>query len=410
MRTAADIRRANAFDVIRSLHAAGVTGRRQLAERTGLSFQTVATICGELLETGLVSEVSRTKAATGRPTAQLALNPEHGRLLGIDLAETYVHVETRTSALELISSTELEIDLHRHSPRQIVARVREAIEAEATADDPRPFLGVGVSAPGQVDRAGGVSVFAPNWNWRNIPLLEMLQGAIDAPLHLDNPLKALVLAELWAHPELGSQDFVVVNLGTGVGIGVALEGRLLRGCTNSAGEWGHTVVVAGGRQCRCGSRGCIETYVGAQGILQTLREVAPESTLLRGDDQAATIHALRDACAAGDAVAVEALERTAYYLGIGLAGIVNMLNPEVVILSSWVARDLGEQLLERARPHMAAHALTTPLLAASFRVDTSPDDSVSMGAAAFALEGYLHSLSNATTDDSVPALRTGTSL
>ena len=255
-----------------------------------------------------------------------------------------------------------------------------------------------------------MSVFAPNWNWRNIPLLEMLQGAIDAPLHLDNPLKALVLAELWAHPELGSQDFVVVNLGTGVGIGVALEGRLLRGCTNSAGEWGHTVVVAGGRQCRCGSQGCIETYVGAQGILQTLREVAPESTLLRGDDQAATVHALRDACAAGDAVAVEALERTAYYLGIGLAGIVNMLNPEVVILSSWVARDLGEQLLERARPHMVAHALTTPLLAASFRVDTSPDDSVSMGAAAFALEGYLHSLSNATADDSFPALRTGTSL
>lgn len=395
MRSAAEIRRANAFDVIRSLHAVGVASRRQLAESTGLSFQTVATICSELLESGVLSEVSRARGLTGRPTTQLALNPRHGRLVGVDLAETYVHVETLTAALEPVTATELPIDYHRRSPRHVVDQVRAAILQEVSRSPEVPLLGVGISAPGQVDQEGGTSVFAPNWDWHNVPLLKMLTGVVDAPLYLDNPLKALVLAELWTHPQRGAQDFVIVNLGTGVGLGAALGGRILRGRTNSAGEWGHTVIVAGGRQCRCGSRGCVESYVGAGGILQTLRELAPDSPVLHGDDQTLTIAALADAVAAGDLGACQAVERTAYYLGIALAGIVNILNPEVIVLGGWVARELGDVLLEAARPHVSAHALAVPLLAAAFEVERPRGNSVSLGAAANALEGYLRSISQA---------------
>lgn len=402
MRNAADIRQANAYDVVRSLHAAGIASRKQLSERIGLSFQTVATICTGLIDLGLVTEVAREKAGAGRPTTHLALDPRHGRMLGVDLAETYVQVETFNTALEPISKTELELDQHRRSPHQIVARLREAIELEAAHAPELPLRGIGISVPGQVDREGGASVFAPNWDWHNVPLREMVTGVVDAPLHLDNPLKARVIAELWLRPERVTQDFAMVNLGTGVGLGAALEGRILRGRTNSAGEWGHTVIVAGGRACRCGSRGCVETYVGAAGILQTLRETAPESPLLRADDQAATVRALHEAYGEGDATAIAVVEQTAYYLGIALATVVNMLNPEAIILGSWVADELGDELLERARPHLAAHALAVPLLATTLAVDGGRTNAVTLGAAASALEGYLRSASAVETTTALP--------
>ncbi|GAA4422916.1 ROK family transcriptional regulator [Actinokineospora soli] len=407
MRTSADIRKANAFDIVKCLHAVSEASRRELVDATGLSFPTVSSICAQLLKRGLLTEVARKRAAAGRPTALLALNPGYGALLGVDIAETYVHVDTLNAALEPVSSTELDVDPHRGSPRDVVARVKEAIADAVGRLDGTRLLGVGVSVPGQVDQAGGRSVYAPNWGWHNVPLLEMLSGSTDAPLYLDNPLKALAIAEQWAHPQRRDQDFVIVNLGTGVGIGAALGGRILRGVTNTAGEWGHTVIVAGGRQCRCGSRGCVEAYVGAAGILQTLRETAPESPVLHGDDQTSTIAAFAEALAAGDPEVHEAFEQTAYYLGVGVAGIVNMLNPEVIVVGGWVARELGEPLLDRARKHIRGHALAVPMMAAALEVQHPRGNSVSLGMAATAMEGYLESLdlfiSERGDDDGSPA-------
>lgn len=405
MRSTADIRKANAFDVVRALHGVADASRRELAEGTGLSNGTITTICTQLIDAGLITESRREKAAAGRPTTRLTLNPQHGRLLGVDIAETYVHVETLNLALDSLSHTVLEIDYHRRRPQQIVKRVREALTLEVQAHPELPMLGVGVSAPGQVDQAGGTSVFAPNWDWHNVPLLELLARSTDAPMYLDNPLKSLVLAELWTHPARAGQDFVVVNLGTGIGLGAAIGGSVLRGRTNSAGEWGHTVIVADGRRCRCGSRGCIEAYVGAPGIMQTLREVAPTSALLHGDDQTQTIEALARALDDGDPDAEATLERTAHYLGIGLATIVNMLNPEVIVLAGWVTRALGERLLDRARPHISQHALAVPMMVAYFEIEHPRGNSVSVGAAAIALEGYLASIVGSPTARESPNTR-----
>ncbi|MEV3986887.1 MULTISPECIES: ROK family protein [unclassified Nonomuraea] len=395
MRTAADIRRMNSFAVVRSIHAGGEASRRELVSQTGLSFATVAAICTKLLELGIVVEVARQRAPAGRPTAKLALNGDHGFLLGVDIAETYVHVEAFDAALEPISSTEYDIDALNRSPEQVVERVKHAIAVERVRHEGRTLLGVGVSAPGQVDQAGGTSVFAPNWDWHDVPLLALLADSVDAPLFLDNPLKCLAIAEIWSHPERRGQDFVVLNLGTGVGAGIALGGNVLRGRMNSAGEWGHTVVVADGRACRCGSRGCVEAYVGAPGILQTLREASPDSPLLHGDDQTASIAALAAAADDGDPAAIDAIERTSRYLGIAAASIVNLLNPDIVLLGSWVAELLGKHLLDRSRAHLRAHALAVPMAAVAFELQHPRGNSVSLGAAAYALEGYLDSVPDA---------------
>jgi predicted NBD/HSP70 family sugar kinase len=184
----------------------------------------------------------------------------------------------------------------------------------------------------------------------------------------------------------------VVNLGTGVGAGLALGGGLHRGVSNSAGEWGHTTLVLDGRLCHCGNHGCVETYVGAPGIMQNLRELSPRSPLLHPEDQTATIEALARAAAAGDPVALKAVRDTARYLGAGISDLINLLNPEVVVLSSWVAARLGEPLLEEVRRAVARHALRRPLAATEIVLSPIPTDPVSLGAATFALEGTLQSV------------------
>ncbi len=148
------------------------------------------------------------------------------------------------------------------------------------------------------------------------------------PLYLDNPLRACTIAELWFGAARGRGDAVVVNLGTGVGAGLALGARTAPGRQQQRRGVGHTTLVLDGRPCHCGNRGCVETYVGAPGIMTNLRELSPHSPLLHPEDQTATIEALAHGVTAGDPVALEVLRTTARYLGAGIADLVNLLNPE----------------------------------------------------------------------------------
>lgn len=393
-RTSRDIRTANRYEVLRQIIAESPTSRQELAAATGLSLATVATLVGELLELGLITEVGFEDSAGGRPRGLVAVNAPGGALIGVDIAETYVRVELFDLALNPLARSGEEMRPGENRPEQVVARVAAAVAtvvARAGVDGNR-VLGVGVSVPGQVDRDRGVCEYAANWDWHDVPLLELLAGHIGHPLYLDNPLRACTVAELWFGAARGREDAVVVNLGTGVGAGLALGGALHRGVSNSAGEWGHTTLVLGGRPCHCGGRGCVETYVGAPGIMLNLQELCPDSPLLHPEDQTATVDALARAAAAQDPVALKAVGNTARYLGAGIADLVNLLNPEVVVLSSWVAATLGEPLLDAVRAAVGRQALRRPSAATEIVLSPIPTDPVCLGAATFALEGALRSV------------------
>jgi predicted NBD/HSP70 family sugar kinase len=393
-RTSRDIRVANRFEVLRHIIAGATVSRQEIAGETGLSLATVSNLVGELLEAGLLVEVGFEDSGGGRPRGLISVNPSGGVLVGADVAETYVHVEVFDAALSVVATVEEELHPEENRPDQVVAHivsgVRAAVERAGVA--PERVLGVGVSVPGQVDRGGGVSVFAPNWDWHDVPLRSLLTARLELPLYLDNPLRAAVVAELWFGAGRGRDDVVVLNLGTGVGAGLAFRGSLYRGATNSAGEWGHTTLVIDGRPCHCGSRGCVETYVGAPGIMQHLRELDPASPMLHPDDQTATIEALARGHEAGDPVAAKVIGETARYLGVVVADMVNVANPEVIVLSSWVAALLGEPLLAEVREVVARHALRRPLAATEITLCRLAGNPVSLGAATFALEGFLSAI------------------
>ncbi|MFH8448609.1 ROK family protein [Streptomyces fungicidicus] len=390
-RTSRDIRTANRYRVLRQIIAASPTSRQELAAATGLSLATVATLVGELLALGMITEVGFEDSAGGRPRGLVAVNTSGGALIGVDLAETYVRVELFDLALNVLARAEEALGPGEDRPERVAGRVAAAVDSVVAraGDGAARVLGAGVSVPGQVDRDTGVCAYAPNWDWHDVPLLDLLAGHLPYPLYLDNPLRACAVAELWSGAARGHGDAVVVNLGTGVGAGLVLGGGVHRGVTNSAGEWGHTTLVLDGRPCHCGNHGCVETYTGAPGIMLNLREAQPDSPLLRPGDQTATVDALAAGVRAGDPVAVRVLRETARYLGAGIADLVNLFNPEVVVLSSWVAAAFGEPLLDEVRAAVTRHALRRPLAAARIVLSPIPTDPVCLGAATFALEGAL---------------------
>ncbi|WP_155053658.1 ROK family transcriptional regulator [Streptomyces blattellae] len=396
--TSRDIRTANRYEVLRQIIAESPTSRQELAAATGLSLATVATLVGELLDLRMITEVGFEDSAGGRPRGLVAVNASGGALIGVDIAETYVHVELFDLALNVLARADENMRPGESLPQQVVVHVAAAVGsvvAQAGIEGAR-VLGVGVSVPGQVDRDTGVAEYAPNWDWHDVPLLDLLSEVIAYPLYLDNPLRAGAVAEMWFGAARGRGDTVVVNLGTGVGAGLALGGGLYRGVSNSAGEWGHTTLVLDGRLCRCGNHGCVEAYVGAAGIMLNLRELSPQSPLLHPDDQTATIDALALGVSANDPVALKVVRETARYIGAGIANLVNVLNPEVVVLSSWVARTLGEPLLHDVRDAVGRHALRRPLAATEIVLSSIPTDPACLGAATFALEGALQSLGQRT--------------
>ncbi|MFI1917328.1 ROK family protein [Nocardia sp. NPDC020380] len=393
--TARDIRRRNRFTVLQAVYAAeGHTSRQQIAQATGLSFATVGNMIAELLDVGVLAELGYEAAGIGRPRAQLAVNPDRGLLIGVDIAETSIHFDVFDLAMTVLRSAEIPVDPGATTPADIADLIVRGI-GEVTGEDSGKVLGVGLSVPGLVEPEQGISVFSPYWHWHDVPLKALLEPRLPYPLYLDNPLKTSTAAHLWFGAGRDVDDLIVITLRAGVGIGVVIDGMLYRGVTNSAGEWGHTTLVPDGRACSCGRNGCVEAYVSAPGIVATLRDIDPASPLLAGDD-ATVIRAIAIAAGQADAAAVsehtaalEVIEQTGHYLGVAVANLVNLFNPRRMVFTDLVARQLGEPLLEATRRSAERHAMSDPFAAVTLQLCGLPHNPASLGAATFALEGFL---------------------
>lgn len=208
---------------------------------------------------------------------------------------------------------------------------------------------VGVGIPGTVNRAEGVVEYANNFGFRNVPLVRMLKGWFPCPVWAENDAKAAAWGEYLAGAGKGCQSMVAVTLGTGVGGGVILDGRLWDGCNNAAGELGHMVVERGGRPCTCGRRGCLEAYASATALVQRGREEAkkhPDSLLGRMAAMEPGLNGQKifEAAAKGDEAANGVVGEFFGYLAEGVANIINILQPERLCIGGGLS-GAGEQLL-----------------------------------------------------------------
>jgi glucokinase len=239
---------------------------------------------------------------------------------------------------------------------RIVAMVEEAIAdtmAETGAARTQ-FAGVGIGSPGPLDRARGVVIITPNLGWRDFPLRDRVAERVDLPATLDNDANCATLGEWWCGAARGARNVVGLTIGTGIGGGLILNGQLYHGASDVAAEVGHATIDANGRRCGCGNYGCLEAYASGPAIAERAREALAVygKSLLRdivgGDLSLITAATVYDAAMRGDAVARDVVRDTARFLGTGIANLVNIFNPDTVVIAGGVTK-AGEALFEPLR-------------------------------------------------------------
>ncbi len=410
-RTTRDLRRGNRATVLRQLYFDGPTSRLDLAGRTGLSPATVGNVIAELLRDRIVVETGQLDSEGGRPAVLIRVNPDHAAAVGVDVGETGAAIELFDLSLRKLAAVEKPLRLPQESLPSLVDLIARGVdEVIRDAGIPaRPVLGVGVGVPGVVVHDGDEYVHAPSLGWDKVPLLQLLQAALPAPVMLDNGAKTMGQAEMWFGDCHDARNLAVVLLGTGVGAALFNDGVLYRGSTSSAGEWGHTCVVVGGRRCRCGAAGCLEAYVGAEAILERWTERSRRRLPADDDEQ----RLLNDLVVASrdSRQAAAVLDETAVFIGAGMANLVNLFNPECIIIGGWVGQLLGPSLLPRIREAAAAQALRYPFSRVAIRLGRLGPDAVAMGAATLVVERFLasggHSLAGPTDQRAGDSIREG---
>ncbi|GAA1143746.1 ROK family transcriptional regulator [Kribbella jejuensis] len=392
--TSRDLRNESRFEVLHALFTLGPSTRQEIAKHTGLSPATVATLVTQFLSEGVLRIATIEQNTVGRPYERLTIDPGRGRILGIDVAETYVDATVYDVLLQPLGQSQVMLDEHQNGQTYVVDGIVRAIDA-AIADGGTTraqITGVGVSMPGQVRPDAGVSVFAPNWDWHDVTIEALLAERLGLPVYVDNPLKAIALSELWFGVGRTTKSMAVVNLGTGVGAGIVIDRALLRGETNNAGEWGHTLLQLDGRLCRCGRRGCVEAYLGVCGLQTTLAEIDPDHPALREAQQPGFVAAVADGLTRGDSALAELARRTSHYLAAALGDLVNLLNISHITLTGWTTAALSEWLIPAVRSELPDHVLPGSLPDLTVEASKVPGNPVALGMAAFSLEQFLGTL------------------
>ncbi|GGO27595.1 ROK family transcriptional regulator [Micromonospora parathelypteridis] len=382
------VRLRNRSALLTKLFLDGPLTRQDLVRSTGLSQPAVSNVVADLIDEGLVAEAGAAESDGGRPSMLLRIAPRFAFVVGVDVGETRVRVELFDFAMTLLASIEYPLDPARTEPHLVAGHVLAGIDAVTgqAGVAPGDVLGVGIGVSGVVEQGTEAVVHAQALGWDRVPLERLIGAGTDLPLHIDNGAKTLGQAEMWFGAGRGARHAVFALVGSGVGASVVTNGATYRGASSSAGEWGHTTLVYGGRACRCGARGCLEAYVGAEAIIDRYRE-ARRGRPVPGEDEESQIAALVTA-AETSATARRVLDDTAGYLGAGVANLINLFNPERVVLGGWAAMALGD-LLPAVREAAGRQALRQPYEQASIELCRLGVDAVALGAATLPIARFL---------------------
>lgn len=339
------LRDRNKQQVLLTLRERGGVSQAELVVLTGLSRSTISSIVSELREARLVVEGprpghQRPGSRGGRPATGLQLRKESAAAVGIDFGHTHVQVAVADLQLNLLARRfrDVEVDHAAAAAMDIAAELVDEALAEAGVDRAE-VIGVGIGVPGPVDQAHGLvgsSTILPGWV--GLRVAEVMQQRLGLPVEIDNDANLGALAELTTGAAQGVSDVVYIKASTGVGAGLIMGGRLHRGITGTAGEIGHTTIDENGSLCYCGNRGCLETLAGAPAILRMVERGRGELTFTR-------VLALADE---GDPVCRRALADAGRQVGVAVASICNLLNPERVVVGGLLSR-AGDLVLDPIR-------------------------------------------------------------
>ncbi|HSQ37573.1 MAG TPA: ROK family transcriptional regulator [Acidimicrobiia bacterium] len=380
-----ELRRHNLAVVLTRLHLGGPVSRSELASGTGLNRSTIADLIGELLALGLVEERPGPAAAgPGRPSPVVHIRPEGAVVLAVELAVDSIAVATVGLGGRVYNLLRVERPREHLSPEEAVndiANLARPLLASLPTD--HTLVGVGVGVVGVTRRSDGFLHLAPNLGWRDVPLGELLtvQLEVEHPVLVANEADLGALAEHRRGVRPGVPNLIYVSGEVGIGTGVIVNGEPLLGSAGYAGEAGHTLVNPAGRACRCGAIGCWETEAGETALLRHAGSPLDTTGL-------SVLNTLSERAAAGDGPTLAAITKVGRWLGLGIGNLINLFNPDVVVLGGLFHRFypfLEASVIQGAR----SRALGAPWASVAIVPSGLGTDAPLIGAAELALSDTI---------------------
>ncbi|MBP2708527.1 ROK family transcriptional regulator [Microbispora sp. RL4-1S] len=404
--SSAALRRANLSLVLRHLRDHVSRSRADIAEATGLHRATVSNLVAELLDRQLVREVGvEHVGAVGRPRRPVALHGAHVGALGLEINVDYISVHGSDLSGRILVERRIGFDTMGSGPDRSLHRLgtvaREAIETMRSAGaDP---AGIGVAVPALVDVARGVVTFAPNLNWHNLPLAARLSatlGSPNVPVMVDNDANLAAVAEYTSGVAAGTPHLVYLTGEVGVGGGIIVDGRLLRGADGFSGEVGHLPVDPAGARCGCGRRGCWETKVGLAALVRTaMPQQAYTPAGLPVSDPEERAKEISRGLVEGDRHMMYAVAQVGRWLGLGGSIVVNLFNTRVIVVGGYFAT-LAEWLLPHAQEELERLVVAGAAAQCRFTASNLGFGAASRGAASMVVNQLIDDPT--TIMDSIP--------
>lgn len=385
-----DVRAANLGVVLRAIRRAAPCSRAEIAATTTLTKATVSSLVNQLISHRVVREVGSSEGRVGRPSIQLALDDRWTCAIGLEVNVDYLTLVAIDLTERVLVSRYEPFDAVGSGPDACARRLAELV-AESLADAPlarRATIGVTAAVPGLIDATNGTVATAPNLKWRDFPLRDHLarrlhSWAPDVPVFVDNDAHLAAIAEYRHGHRAGAQDLAYLTGEVGIGAGILAGGRLLRGHSGHSGEIGHIPLVVDGPRCGCGRVGCLEALAGIDAIVRGClpQPVRAAEKPRSAADIGRAVDLVAARAATGEETTVEALRDAGEWLGRGIATLINLVSPRVVILGGYFV-PLAPWLLPSCRTAVRAHAIAETERAHVIETSTLGFGAAAQGAAA----------------------------
>ncbi len=397
------VREHNLAIVLNYLWEAGEPiARARLTEISGLNKSTIGSLLAQLQDWSFIRETGTTSVGPGRPGVMIDINPDAGRLIGIELGVDFISAVLTDLKANRVWQRQIDTNdhpsPHMRDQAQMLAQVERLIldAIDQTQASGHRLLGIGAGVPGLVDHATGTLLFAPNLGWRDIPLREMWRR-FGVPVIVENEANAAALGEHMLGVARGVDDFIYLSAGVGLGGGIVIGGKLYGGVGGYAGEIGHMTLVPDGPQCNCGNRGCWETLIGPSAIIERVQQAASEGRTpillalpgLDGAVQGISMKHIIQAAELGEPAVLHVLDDIGRYLGIGIANLLNAFNPGLVVLGG-VLSLVGPFILPRAQREIEVRALAAAQAGVNLSLSAFKFDACVMGGVSLIVREILN--------------------
>jgi len=389
------VRTINLSVVLTCLREHAPLSRAQLAAITGLNKTTVSSLVNQLLQNQFVREIGYGPSSSGRPGVLLELNPKTGSIIGLEIGVDFILLMLTDFKAQVLWRWE-----ERNGDNQradlVIERAGNIVNRafSKSRELGLPVMGIGIGIPGLIDVKTGTVLFAPNLRWHNVSVQDELNKRFPVPIIVDNDANTAALGEKYFGVARDSDTFVYLGAGVGLGGGIFIGDQLYRGHRGYAGEVGHMTIVEDGLLCNCGNRGCWETLVSQTAVLNRVRQALQKGQTSRWasdgalDQSLITIDNVFQAAKEGDPIAATALQETGRYLGIGIANLVNVFNPEMVILGGILSRG-GDIILPEIKEVLTERAFCEQYEKVQVMISTYGFDACVMGGVALVLNNIL---------------------